>query len=815
MTLLLRSSRRFFYRHPAQLALALIGIAAGVAVVTGVALLRGQLLDSLDAASRALSGDRSLRIEARAGGELEDGDYVELRLRRGSPALQPFLSATVSAGDARLELIATDPLSASAESGASPALGAGLMARPDAALINAATAERLGVTPGQTLSLRHEGRQIEVEILERLDGQAWLDNRLLMDIAGAQDLLERPGQLSWIAAPAEAEAWLKANLPEDLRLIEPETRRAGLDRLTRGMRINLTALSLLALLVGLFVVHSVLSFLLVQRQRQIAMLRAIGVTRGRLTAWLLLEALALSFLGCLIGLGLGTELARALLGLVQSPAAELYGLVTGQQILPSRTLYLGILALTLGMTTISVSGLLRTAFRIQPGQAPAFQQRAADPGPGLAGLAIAVTALVMAGLLAIWISDSLIAALIALFLWLCACALLAPRLGLAVLGRLPRLLPDAAPARALGMLAGSRRRLSPSLAALSLALGLSAGMALMVGGFRTAVDDWVTRLLRADAYLSIDGRELDQAQIDSIGQWPEIAALSSVRQTRRQDGSRLMAYDLPEQARTGFEFLQGGSPEDWAAFEAGSAVFISEPFARRQALVRSDTISLEGPDGLRPYSILGIYRDYASDAGQIAIQGAHYRVRFSDPARDSVGLYLSPGQSLPLLETMAMRLGEPTERLRLTLRDSVRRITLAVFDRTFRITQALAVLVGTIAVVCLVSALLALGLERRREYATLRALGLTQSGLGAWILTQTLGLALVAALLAIPISLLIHGVLSGLVQPRAFGWSVPLSLSLGPWLQLLPLAAAAGLLGGLLPAWSIARRPPAGQLRAR
>jgi putative ABC transport system permease protein len=814
MTLLLRASRQFFLRHPAQLALALLGVAAGVAVVTGVGLLRSSMIDSLDSASRALAGDDSLRIESALGSDLDERWFGQLSRRTGSPVLIPFLAERVRAGDVTLELLGTDPISASSSRALAPYRGpaSNLLGTPDSVLLNRATADRLGLEIGDPLSVRLDGETVGLQVLDILDGELWLDNRLLLDLSSAQRLLDRTGRLSWISAPRQAQDWLTRNLDDSLRLVEAEQRRASVEELTEGMRINLTALSLLALVVGLFVVHSVLSFLLVQRQRQIGMLRALGVTPGRLRLWLLLEVAGLTLLGGLIGLALGTELARGLLTLIQSPAAELYGLVTGQQILPSRGLYLSILGFTLTLAGVSVSGLIAAALKIPPGQLSRGQ--ATSMSAARRGLAAALLALTGAALMLL--SSHLVAALLALFVWLSACALIAPDIGLALLGAIRRSRPTTLGGRALAMLAGSRQRLAPSLAALSLALGLSAGMALMVGGFRAAVDDWVSRLLQADAYLSVDGGTISDSSFQEIQRdWPEIAAVSSVRRTRLPDGTPFMAYDLPAPAREGFEFLSGGGPEAWAAFERGQGVLVSEPLAQRRALSLGERIQWTSPAGQESAAIVGIYRDYADDRGQIALAGNVYRRQFADPDRDSVGLYLKPGAGLPDIETLAARLALAPERLDLTRREEVRRITLEIFDRTFRITQALAILVGLIATISLVSALMALGLERRRDYATLRALGLSESGLVRWILTQTVGLSLVAAILAVPISLLIHSVLSLAVQPRAFGWSVPLEVGVLPWIQLFPLALIAGLLAGIVPAWTIRRSAVARHLKDR
>ncbi|MEM7053825.1 MAG: ABC transporter permease, partial [Pseudomonadota bacterium] len=201
-----------------------------------------------------------------------------------------------------------------------------------------------------------------------------------------------------------------------------------------------------------------------------------------------------------------------------------------------------------------------------------------------------------------------------------------------------------------------------------------------------------------------------------------------------------------------------------------------------------------------------------SDQGVIGINGAQYREWFNDAARDSVGLYLNEP---PEVWIERLRQSELAASLSWITPLEIRQQSLAVFDRTFRISWALAMLVGMIALVALTSALLALGLERAREYATLRALGLSPKALIGLVMLQTGGLTALALVLALPLALLMDMALSGIIQPRAFGWSVPLDWPpLSPIVWTVPLAMSAGLLAGLYPALCIARRPLIDHLRA-
>jgi putative ABC transport system permease protein len=809
MRLLVQSSRRFFYRHPGQLLLALVGIAAGVAVVTGVALMRDVLVHALDLAGEELAGRDSIRIE-HPSGRIDEAVLAELATRPGAPVLVPVISERARIDGRILDLLATDPMALGGDQGmglAGNQINA-LMRQAASVAINAATAERLALDEGDRFTVRIAGASHSMMVAAVLERGRALDDRLLMDIAMAQDLLGRRGELSWIEAPSGARPWLDEHLPQGHRITEAAERRDAAARLTEGMRANLSAMSLLSLAVGLFVIYSVLSFLLVQRRRTIGMLRAVGATRGQITGLLALETFILAGFGALLGLVLGTALADHLLELVRQPVAELYRLVPAAETRPTPTLYLLIWVMAVGLAQASTLSIWNEARNIPPGQL-VRQQPPAETGR-IRGITAA--ALLLAGMIVIGLSTGLAAALAGLFLALMGCALLAPVAGMKILAwlRLParrRLF-----GRALGMLASGRRRIMPALAALSLALALSAGIGMMVLGFRVAVDEWVDRLLRADAYVTVSQGEIDAGLVERIWQLDGLKALSSARQHRLPDGRVLIAYDLPADAWDGFELVSGDASQAREAFMSGDAVLVTEPYARHHATAVGDVITIDTPDQSRSLPVAGIYRDYGSDRGAIAIDGATYRSWFGDGVRDSLGLYVEQTMSPA---DWRERLQAIDERIVLTTRGQVRDQTLAVFDRTFRISWALAVLVGCIALIALISSLLALGLERGRDYATLRALGLSRGGLAAVVVSQTTGVAAASAAVAVPLAIAIHAGLTLIVQPRAFGWSLPLNLPVSPLIAMVLLALLTGIAAGLYPAWRIATRDPAPQLRSR
>ncbi|MEZ5584476.1 MAG: ABC transporter permease [Candidatus Competibacteraceae bacterium] len=128
-------------------------------------------------------------------------------------------------------------------------------------------------------------------------------------------------------------------------------------------------------------------------------------------------------------------------------------------------------------------------------------------------------------------------------------------------------------------------------------------------------------------------------------------------------------------------------------------------------------------------------------------------------------------------------------------------------------TNVLRLLAIVVAFVGVVSALMALQLERAKEFAMLRATGMTVNEVGWLVSLQTAFMGFSAGVLASPVGLLLAGVLIFVINRRAFGWTLPFQVD--PWilLQAVGLAMTAALLAGAYPIWRMARTPPAQALR--
>lgn len=837
--LLWRASLRFLSRHPAQCLLAISGIALGVAIVVGILLTQASARQAFAASLRSVFGNATHFVVAVDG---EDFDEQLLALiRRTAPALTPTAivsgAVRIAGNDDRqaLQVLGIDALTVRDEGDRGDVPWLKFLTTPGAMLLSSATAQRLQITPGARLAVDGAGRAATLQLLALIGGDtpsalALGDDIAVVDIATAQEVLGKAGRLTRIELDASDSATAAAQLadlaqvlPTQVQLIDAGRQARGARSLTDAFYTNLDALSLLALLVGGFMIYNTMAFLVMQRQSLFARLRALGVTRAALARLIVAEALVLGGLGGVAGCALGYLLASALMAPVGQTLRDHYFATGGGQLVFAPALAgLGI-ALAALTTLLAAAMPAWSALQADPAHAARYSVTAEGAAHGLsraawAGLACGALALALLGVS----SRSLYAGFAALGATILAAMLMVPWLvqyGLARLAdRNARLRP--LPVRlALRGAARSMGRIGMAVAALMAATATSVGVGLMVASFRGAVDDWLSQLLRAEIYISPGFDEqaaprIDEAFITRITAVPDVAELSKIRRVRLLDGERelrVTAYALPLAAQRGFHFLTGEAP--WPAWEAQDIAIVSEPLAYHLQRQAGDFIVLPTPAGPKPFRIAGIYTDYGSERGVVAISLARFRYYWHDERLHGLGVYPRAGANSAALLAQLTTLMPRDGGLALWSNAALKRRSLAVFDRTFAITHVLTLFAAAIAALGVFNALLALHLERGREYAMLLAIGLAPGALRATLYLQTAVIALLATAFALPLGVLIAKLLIAVINIRSFGWSMQLTLDAPALLTPALGALCAALAATVYPAERAVRIDPATALR--
>ncbi len=268
---------------------------------------------------------------------------------------------------------------------------------------------------------------------------------------------------------------------------------------------------------------------------------------------------------------------------------------------------------------------------------------------------------------------------------------------------------------------------------------------------------------------------------------PGVAAVDTIRTVQVSapavDGGTapvsLVVTDSQERRSIALYRYASGDPDAiWAQLQAG-AVIVSEPYAFRQHVPpQGGAVTLLTDRGPHGFPVAAIYYDYASDQGRVQISRAVYEQYWDDRAISALAVYAAPGQALdPLAETLRAALADTA--LQVQANRALRDQALVVFDRTFAITNALRLLAVVVAFIGVLSALLALQLERARELATLQALGLTPGQLWRLTFLETGLMGLAAGLFSLPTGYILAVVLVYVINLRSFGWTIEMQRDAG------------------------------------
>ncbi|HEY0554710.1 MAG TPA: FtsX-like permease family protein [Thermoanaerobaculia bacterium] len=855
MSLLWRSSLRYLLRRPWQFGLAVVGVALGVAVVVSIGLANASASRAFTLSTEAVTGRATHQVIGGPGG-IPDDAFRRLELEggveRAAPVVEGWigLPASPPSPPRTLHLLGVDPFSEApfrsylGSPGGGPRQGRTdvdlgvLLTRPGAAVLAAATAREIGVRAGDSFTVRARG--IEQRLLlagtlapEDASTRRAIADLVVMDIASAQELLGRTGRIDridLIVDPGEAGrrqlARARAVLPPGVQILAAAGRTRTTEEMTRAFRLNLTALSLLALVCGAFLIYNTMTFSVVQRRQWIGTLRALGVSRREIFALILGEASAVALLGTSTGLGAGILLGRGLVRLVTQTINDLYFVVSVRELaLPPSTLALGAL---LGIGATLAAALVPA---IEATQAPpraallrsTLEARLRRSLPRATALGVGLLA---AGG-ALLVPRDLAVSFAGLFAVILGCALLAPVATVLLMRFLRR--PLGAALGILGRMAAggvvaSLSRTAVAIAALVIAVSVTVGIGVMIDSFRQTVVRWLEMTLQSDVYVTVasraggfSGTDLDPAVAAQALAQPGVAGGHTIRRVELPSASgpiRIVAIGAGERglART-FELKEGRPAEAWPAFQTRDAVLVSEPYASRTGVGAGSHLRLRTARGDRDFQVMGVYYDYASDQGVVLMSRATYLRHWNDPFLTGFALDLAPGADPDrVAERLRGTIGVGRA-LMIQSNRSLKKISLDIFDRTFLITSVLRLLAGLVAFIGVLSSLMALQLERARELGVLRANGMTPAQVWQLVTAQTGLMGLAAGLLSLPVGMTLAAVMIYVINRRSFGWTIRMELAPAVLLQALLLALAAALLAGLYPAFKMARTSPALALR--
>ena len=801
-------------KEPVRTLLTAASVTLGVAVVLAIELAGNAAAGSFRSSMETLAGDADFEVTATGGVAPETLTRLALLPEplKLDPRIEDF--AVIAGQDRTVPLLGVDLL-AMAPNGS----GSGSGEFDNASVL---AGKDLGLQAGDQVRLLVNDRMSTYTVrgvLGERSGEA-----IVMDLSQATRALERNGSLDRILlrtpqtrSPEEWRALLSAAVPAGTT-IEPQGSRTNENRrMLAAFRWNLRVLSYIALVVGAFLIYNTVSVSVVRRRAEIGIVRALGATRGAVMAAFLGEATCFGLIGGALGIALGRLMAQSAVSLVAATVSSLYVSSTPAPI--ELTWPTIVFAIGIGVVVSVASALLPSweAAEVAPVEAMSRGRREHEVRihslRGLTGAALLGAAA--------WIASKQgpiggkpVFGYIAALLLIGTAALAIPAFvafAASAAGRIARRLAGVEAMLAARSLRGSLRRTSVLAGALATAIAMTAAVGIMVGSFRQTVLLWMEDRLQADLYLRPAGPAgadrhptISPELADRIGALPEVAALDRFRAYQisyQGSPATLGGGEARIAGRYGARpMLSGAKPAAvFAQMIGADNVIVSEPFANKHRVKAGDELSLElGGRGAR-FRVLDVYYDYSNERGYIIMDRGTLLKYLPDPAPSNMAVYLRPGVSLEDGRRAVERASAGRHIVVLSNR-TLREEAIAIFDRTFAITYALEAVAVFVAIMGVAGALLALVIDRRREFGLLRFLGGAGSQIRRVVLFEAGLLGLFSNVAGLILGVFLSLLLIFVINKQSFGWTIQFHWPVAILLGALSLVYAATMLAGLYPA---------------
>ncbi len=801
-------------RERLRTALTVLAVALGVAAVLAIELAGQAATGSFRSSLQTLTG--SANLELTAAGGIPPEVFARLATLPYPLKLHPRIEDYAGIDGAvrhTVPIIGMDLLAEGAESHAFSDVPTG-----ESVWLSSG----LGFKTGDHIRLLTNDSASDFIVRGVLDNQA--SEVILMDLAPATRILRRGGRLDRILIEApptrsidEWEALLRQNLPAGVTIARQGTETEENRRMLDSFRWNLRVLSYISLAVGAFLIYNTISVSVVRRRFEIGILRALGTPRAAILAAILGEASCFGLLGGIAGIVLGRAMSEGAVKLVASTVASLYFSSSPAPISLTWEIALLGIAMGAGVSFVSALGPAWEASRVAPVEAMArgireHQIRVHRWRSAAFAVILAAIAWIAAQQNAV--HGKPVYGYFSALLAIAACALAMPALVsvlTSITASVIRRLFGVEGLLATRSLAGSLRRTSVLVAALSTAIAVLTAVGIMVGSFRETVLVWMDDVLQADLFLSpavpagADRHPTMSAEIPAqLAKLPEVDVVDQMRTYEmRYEGvpATIGGVDARVRGRRRKHmFLSGSAPETvFHQLIGNNAVIVSEPFANKHGTRAGDILNLSLGGKLASFRVLDVYYDYSSEAGVVLMDRASLLRYLPDPEPTNVAVYLKSGVSLDDGQRAVERV-IAGRRIAVARNRALRNQGIQVFDRTFAITYVLEALAAFVAIIGVGGALLALVIDRRREFGLLRFLGAADRQVRGIILFEAGLLGALANIAGVTLGLILSLLLIRVINKQSFGWTIQFHWPVLVLVSALSIVYAATVLSALYPA---------------
>jgi putative ABC transport system permease protein len=821
------------------------GISLGVAAIVSIGIVNKSVMRSFEDSINRVTGRAALQVTGAASG-FPEHLIEQVQKVSGVEYAVPVIDTQgilVGAKERTLMILGVDVLQdgnirdykLSDESAdiPDPLL---FLARPDSILLTRELAQREGIGIDQKIKVQTvQGIQtFQVRGLLNPEGPAKTmgGNIAIMDYPAAQMAFGKEGRIDRIDVSLLRGEDLETvrdrivrALPRGYSVVTPEGRTKQVELLISHFQKNINLISFIAVFVGMYLIYNAVSISVVQRRKEIGILRALGTTRKQIIALFLGETFVMAIVGSALGLGIGILFAKSAVGAVGQTVSELYMRTSISEIAVStRNLIVGFLsgiaaslaaALFPALTSTRISPV--SAIRSIPYSEDGFFSSGKQKAAAVILVALAVVLLVLYKTFETspWLhtTQTIFASTICLLLGI---SLAIPSVLQSFLSLFHRTI--APRVGATGRLAGLNLqknigRNAVAAAAIFYGIAVFVSSAGIIYSTKQSVMEWIDSYVRGDIIVT-SGHPIATTGSQNIPMpvemWKDIENVPGVLSAdpfRKiyidYQGRRILLLVLDIKRRIEYSPFKvaRGTREDMARLLPNrNYIAVNEAIASQEHLKPGDTMTLPTPEGPVPFEVAVVNVDYSSDSGSILMDMYTYQRHWKEFLADSFSVKVADKNNVVAVrDEIARRFGNDRKLFALPAREFKDEIK-KVIDQGFAVNHAINVITMLIACLGIIVTLLASVMERTREIGILRSIGMLRLQVSRVVVIESMLLGVIGGLLGVCAGMLIGWMsLEGFLKSD-YGASMQYHIDLISIFWALGLSTVLAALAGVYPA---------------
>ncbi len=820
--------------------LSILGIALGIALFTGVKVASDRAIYSFESNIKGIISFVNYEIVDISGVDFDENVYKKIREIEEScfPLLQTFAYLpelkdsveingifTVKATQF-LKLLPSETLSSNSHN---PDWGFlerynfdDFYRQTNAVLVTKKFANKHSIKKGDIFRAIVYDREYPLKVVNIIDSDILVSNTIIMDIGNFQEYFGKIGVLSKIDISTDERnaSIIKSALPSNLKIDKKENIFKNQKAMIGSFRYNLQFVSLIAILVGIFMLYNTVFISVVKKRTEIGILRGLGADKKTIIMLFTFHGLILGIIGSVTGIFLGQITAYFSAIAVEKTISTMYTAITISDYGINRKD--AVIALIFGIVVSLIASIIPAveASNIRPNESSregSFERRYAKfhkwffasgilfilTGIGISYIdyfyaPFSFPILAYAGIIMLIIGFSLAST----FYFLITIKLLKVPIEKAF-GAIGKI--------SYSDIRGNPHRFSVALMSVAISSALIIAFLTIIFSFRTSLNKWIHKNITADVYIKPASCKanycfysVSENVIKTVESFPEVSGIDKFRGMQVEVfGKKIIAgfADIKVKREHLYKKYKDENYEK-ILFEMESdepVAGISDFLSIKYGLRKGDKLPVNTPKGIVNFKINDIFASYSTTSGFVYIDRKWLKKYWGFDDTTQFSIYLKEGIDADFFIRKVYENLGLSYSLEIMNNQELRNKIIDIFNRTFAITYAIEIISIIISLIGVVNTLLALVFEKKREISIIRYLGGTWQQITKTFILSAAIIAVAGIFYSALLGPLMSIILIEVVNKLSFGWKIHFSIPYHYIALVFVLLFAVTLLSGLIP----------------